>query len=169
MHRFTDSTGAEWILDLTIGDVDRIRKSVGVDLLDASVEGEGDENFLERLQRDPILACRCLFFGLDVASKGISEEDFLSRLKGSNYRAAVKCFWEGLADFFQSIGRETLAVMTTGYYEEAVEAHKTSVHQARELMKLARQRARKEQEQAFNEARLALDGESSTQLLESPE
>lgn len=94
---FRDVAGRDWILALTVGDLKRLRKDLGVDLLEAA---RGD--LLSRLADDPVLLADVLAVLLapERDAMGLSADDFRARLRGSVFDDAGACLVRALLDFF---------------------------------------------------------------------
>jgi len=94
---FTDSTGREWEIRLTAGDLKRIKRTAGVDLRDALKPGEGDftaalddpERFLE------------LVWALCGREVNMPRDDFERLFDRDTTVAAVAAIWESVWDFFR--------------------------------------------------------------------
>jgi len=132
MHSFTDNEGREWHLEVTINDVRRLRRDVGVDLVEV-VTGD----LAERLRNDVVLLCDVIYaLCADQAEKaGVSDEGFGRALAGDVIDDATRALLEELADFFpgrrgkalramiERIDRlEEMALDLTGKLEETLEA-----------------------------------------------
>lgn len=91
---FTDSTGRQWHVEITVNTIRRVRKALGVDLL--AVFDDGCK-LLDRLQDDAVLVCDVLYV---ICRPDISDEEFGQRLASSSLANAQETFFEALADFF---------------------------------------------------------------------
>jgi hypothetical protein len=94
---FRDAEGRAWLLALTVGDLKRLRKDLGVDLLDAA---RGD--LLSRLADDPVLLADVLAVLLapDLAAKDLAPDVFKAALRGPVFDDAGACLVRALLDFF---------------------------------------------------------------------
>jgi len=97
MFAFKDVEGRAWNLDLTIGDVKRVRSLTGVDLLDAR-EGK----ILSELANDPCVTVDILYAIVkpEADSRGMTDEQFGQSLDGDSLRQAVDALVAALIDFF---------------------------------------------------------------------
>ncbi len=104
MKTFTDTSGREWSLAITIDAVKRIRDLLKVDLLDLF---GGEPPLLTRLDTDVVLLCDTIFVALKPQADAaeITSEQFGASLGGDAIIAARDAFMEALADFFQSLRR----------------------------------------------------------------
>lgn len=123
MASFKDSRGKTWSIDITIMDVDVVRKQVGIDLLNPTAPNQDGASAQEILQTDlvkiyQVLHILCL---VDCERDQISEREFGALLRGASLRDAVKAFWEAWSDFFRDLGREDLSQVVTAAYQTTVE------------------------------------------------
>lgn len=109
MSKFTDSTGRNWDVAITIGDMRRVKKArPEVDLLNMLV---GKEQLIVALNADLELFCDVLFLLLEPQAQAISvtDEMFGTALGGAAIRDAHKAFWESMTSFFTEMGQTELA------------------------------------------------------------
>ena len=106
MASFRDNSGREWHLEFTIPSARRIRKLLGVDVLNF-------EDCLPRLSADPILLCDVLFLLVEeqAARLGVTDEQFGESLAGEALESACDAFVESLIHFFPPRRREVLKAM----------------------------------------------------------
>jgi len=104
MKTFRDNDGRSWDLSLNIHAVKQVRDVLGVDLLDPSGPGPGEESLLHKLIADPVLLVDVLYVVCkDQAEKaGVTDEQFGRAMAGDVIDAATKAFLEELADFTPS-------------------------------------------------------------------
>jgi len=108
MKTFTDTSGREWTIALTIDAAKRVRDLLSVNLLQLEA---GEPPLLTRLGTDVILLCDVIFALVkpqaDAAS--MTDEEFGAALGGEAILAAQTAFYEELVLFFRSLGRRDLA------------------------------------------------------------
>ena len=97
MATFTDRRGQAWEVELTAGDLKRIRQKCGVDLRDALKPGGG--SFTEALD-DPerFLELMWLLCGQQAT---MPRDDFEALFDRDTAVAAVAAIWEATWDFFR--------------------------------------------------------------------
>ncbi len=99
MASFTDSDGRSWTLRIDVSAIRRVRKALGLDLLDLA-----GGPLLERVAADPVLLVDLLY----ALARGQAEEHdvdaeaFGAGLVGDAIDAATAALLEALADFFPS-------------------------------------------------------------------
>jgi len=131
MHSFTDNEGREWHLVVTVNDVRRLRRDVGVDLVEV-VTGD----LAGRLRSDVVLLCDVIYAlcAEQAEQAGVTDEEFGRALAGDVIDDATRALLEELADFFPGrrgkalramidrIDRlEEMALELTGELEETLE------------------------------------------------
>jgi len=96
MATFTDAAGREWVVDIDVDALRRVRKRLDLNLMDA-IGGPT----LERLADDPVLLVDVLYVLCeDQADRdGVSDEEFGRAMRGDALDAAARAFLEALADF----------------------------------------------------------------------
>ena len=101
MRVWKDSDGREWILDMTVGAMLRVRGLAGVDIPD-----QLRADLMLRLPLDPVLVGEIAWAMIQpqAATKNIAKEAFLDGLKTEAVQTCVSALTEELADFFPSIG-----------------------------------------------------------------
>lgn len=104
MQKFTDATGRDWPVTITVGTVRRVRQLVDVDLLKL------DEALLKRLATDPVELANVLYVICEPTcdERGISDEQFGELLGGDVIDQATEAFIEAIIDFFPR-ARRTVA------------------------------------------------------------
>ena len=104
MHAFKDAAGEDWLLQINVGAIKRVRALLGVDLL--ALE-QGAPPLITRLGTDVILLCDVIFVLLkpQADALGITDEQFGAALEGEAILNAQTAFYEELESFFQSLGR----------------------------------------------------------------
>lgn len=106
MRAFKDSEGREWIIEINVAAVKRVRDLLGEDLLQA-VGGD----LVERLADDPVLLCDVLYVLCKPKAdeRGVSDEDFGRSMVGDVIGNATTAFIEELVDFFPAPRRGLLS------------------------------------------------------------
>lgn len=104
MPSFTDRLDRTWTIDLTLGDIERVKAETGHNL---SEPGGGEPPLLTRFQVD--LAVRgAITWALlrpTAEARGIDLQAFLSGFDGATLRASYEAIVEGLCNFFRLLGR----------------------------------------------------------------
>lgn len=119
MATFTDTESREWVVDIDVAALRRVRKRLDLNLMDA-IGGPT----LERLADDPVLLVDVLYcLCEDQAERdGVSDEDFGRGLRGDALDDAARAFLEALADFCPSRKARLIRglVAKSGKAEEAI-------------------------------------------------
>jgi len=99
MATFADAAGREWVVDIDVAALRRVRKRLDLNLMDA-IGGET----LGRLADDPVLLVDVLYVLCQEQAErdGISDEAFGRAMRGDALDAAAGAFLEALADFCPS-------------------------------------------------------------------
>lgn len=104
MACFTDKLERAWTIDLTLGEIERVKGETGHDL---SQPGGGDPPLLSRFQVDLEVRgqvtwslCRP-----QAEAREIDLAGFLAGLDGATLRRSYEAVVEGLCDFFRQLGR----------------------------------------------------------------
>lgn len=108
MAKFTDNSGDDWLVDVTVFHADRVKRDAGVNLCDALVgvgqDGAlGDQNLITRLDTDPSLLVSVLYAVCEdqVRERALSPEDFARRFAGDVLNLAFAALVEALLAFFR--------------------------------------------------------------------
>jgi len=121
MRQFKDKTGREWSLELTIGTVERLRKSSDFDLYEpgqpitarplAGHPGETQPSLEERLSTDWSLFWEVLFLVLEpeLQDAGIDAAQFGRLMNAAALVEAHAAFWQEWTDFFRGLRNEAYA------------------------------------------------------------
>lgn len=106
MSTFTDNQGREWHLELTIPEARRIRKLLGIDILNFDAA-------LPQLSADPILLCDVLFLLVEeqATRQQVTDDQFGSALVGQALESAADAFVEALINFFPPRRQKLLQTM----------------------------------------------------------
>jgi len=105
MPRFQDATGTDWHVELTIGELRRVREQLGLDLGKptevATNYGDGNTPLLTVLHYDLSLIGDMLSVVLEpqLAEHNIDGEALAKRLDGTTLRAARDALLDAIADF----------------------------------------------------------------------
>jgi len=108
MQVFTDNSGRNWSLSLTIGSAMRVRETLGVDLLQPE---QGDPPLLTKLGTDEILLAQVIATLLESQFElhKIDADQIYQCFDGPTFARAHEAFYKELIDFFQNRGREDRA------------------------------------------------------------
>jgi len=108
MRTFADSKGREWHIDLTVGEIKRIRSRLGVDLLCLL---EGDPPLVNRLRDDLELILNLVYAAIEPQAEaaGVDDIEFGQSLDGPTAAAAIEAMWGAVLDFFRPLRLEVAA------------------------------------------------------------
>ena len=111
MRSWKNKDGAEWVIDITIGSVKRVRDLAKIDLLNIDVEDENKKTVMQRMASDVELLADVIWClsAPQAEAKGITQEQFFHAMGGDATDAAIRAFYEELEAFFQSLRRTHLA------------------------------------------------------------
>lgn len=139
---FKDCNGKRWSIHVTIKTIKRVRSLLGIDLMEIL---EGD--ILTRLSSDPCLLADVLFAVCkeDADQAGIADEQFGEGLAGDAISQATNAFLSALVEFFPDPKRTLLQRILT---------------QAREMEPLLLEQASKKLDQALENQRQGISGNS---------
>lgn len=107
MAKFTDATGDDWRVEITVFHTGRVRADVEVNLNDALVkdggDGSPDRNLITRLDSDngllvAVLYCLC---EEQIKNRNLTPDDFAKRFAGDILNAAFAALLEALLAFFR--------------------------------------------------------------------
>lgn len=169
MKKFTDSTGHEWEITLTIGSVKRVRELAKVDLL--AIEDpidhtkKDDPALLTELGTDIVLLCDVIFAIVEPQAKeaGITDITFGHSLGGEVIEAAQEAFYDELVLFSQGRRRGDLAE-AIGVQRKLIEMGRTELESA--IVKVGR-KATADMTKSINEKVEEMLGETSGNSQES--
>jgi hypothetical protein len=104
MKTFTDSTGKEWKLSLTLGSAKRVRESLDINLLEPEA---GKPPLVERLMHDDELIAGVLYSLCkpQIDTIGMTPEQFAELLDGPTMAVAYQSFHEEMICFFTGRGQ----------------------------------------------------------------
>jgi hypothetical protein len=99
MRTFRDNAGREWSVEVNVAALKRVRAMLNIDLLEV-VQG----TLIERLMRDPVLLCDCVYILCkpEVDERGISDEQFGIAMAGDAIEDATQALLEELVSFCPS-------------------------------------------------------------------
>ncbi len=110
MHKFKDTAGREWTVEINVSAVKRVRKLLDVDLLKVLDKEPDGGTLLGRLGSDLALLVDVLFALLkpDADERNVGDEDFGRAFSGDVILAARTAFLGALTDFFPDQRARTL-------------------------------------------------------------
>jgi hypothetical protein len=120
MRRFTDATGRAWDLAIHVDAIDRVLAACEIDLLALL---EGDDPPLARLTTDDRLFTKVVWTLVEESAGDLDETGFRRLMDGPTLAAAFDAFWEELADFFQSRGRNAVAAAINAQLTALTKTH----------------------------------------------
>lgn len=153
--QFTDGKGRAWLIEITIGKINRVSRLTGIHLeqpvpLSEQASEQEQLPLLAKLSLDLPLFCGVLFALIqDQAEKqGVSEEDFLDAMTGEACQRAQDSFWEEYADFFHQMPRLPFAQVA----RQAIDLSQDAVEQTAETAKTTLQSQKQAMRQILREA-----------------
>ena len=116
MPKFKDMEGREWMVNLNVTVLKRIRSDLDFDPLD--IDGG---KALEKMMFDPVLLCNVLFLVCEkqAIDKGVTDEQFGESLGGDSIDDATKAYCEALADFTRNPRQRKILRKALSLYEMA--------------------------------------------------
>jgi hypothetical protein len=111
MSSFKDANGRQWLLDLAIHDLRRVKSILKLDLLDLDKGGA-----LHQLANDPVLLVDLLWVLCEEQAEkhNLTDEQFGCGFRGEAIEEATEALFEALIDFFPPQRRVLLQrVLTT--------------------------------------------------------
>lgn len=105
MAKWTDNSGQDWILSVTVSTAKQVKELAGVDLLNVF-----DGSLLARLAGDPLTLVEVLYAlcSRKADERGLSYEQFADLAVGDALESAVSAIVQAITDFFPSGRREVL-------------------------------------------------------------
>ncbi len=99
MRTFRDMKGREWLIQINVAAVKRVRTLVDVDLLGLVDQGFGN---LGKLLSDPVRLVDVLYAlcKAEADAKGVTDEQFGEAMAGDAIEHAADAFLQELTDFF---------------------------------------------------------------------
>lgn len=97
MAKFTDRHGREWMVDVTVGTVMRLRQDLDLDIVDLL----GGKTTIWDLLADPVTLVRIIYVTCrdQLEPAKVSVEEFAGGLAGPSLRAAAEAFKDSYANF----------------------------------------------------------------------
>ena len=110
MRIFSDASGRDWQIALTLGSAARVKDVLGIDLLQPE---SGDPPLLTRLGTDELLLGEviCCLLADQFDKHKVTAEEVSNSFDGTTLLAAQSAFYEELIDFFRNRGRADRAKM----------------------------------------------------------
>ena len=102
MKTFTDNAGRDWVIEINVASLKRIKGLTGTDLIGLAVSM--DTSVAEKLASDPILLCDVLFAACkpQADERNISDEDFGRAMAGDAIESATVALLEDIVGFCPS-------------------------------------------------------------------
>lgn len=110
MHKFKDTAGREWTVEINVSAVKRVRKLLDVDLLKVLDKEPDGGTLLGRLGSDLALLVDVLFVLVkpDADERNVTDDDFGRAFSGDVIMDARTAFLGALTDFFPDPRARTL-------------------------------------------------------------
>lgn len=99
MKTFRDGNGKEWVIEINVTSIKRVRDLAGFDLLEV-VEG----TLIDKLIRDPVLLCDVIYAACkpEADARGIDDRQFGQAMFGDAIAHASDALLEELVNFCQN-------------------------------------------------------------------
>lgn len=112
MQCFKDTEGREYTIRLTLGAVEYLKASLGIDLLDVSAVDENGVTVLQKIIVDDAYLFNIVTTMLhnQFAQKNITKEEFLDCIDGEKAKEVSEKFFVEVQDFFTARGRRWVAI-----------------------------------------------------------
>lgn len=138
MHCFIDNSGRRWRIEVNLDSIRRVRKLLGISLVDLYVGAKPEEYLAVRLQTDLCLLADALYAICQPQAEaaGIGDEDFGRSLGGGAIFAARDALFAELTCFFREFRQEGIAIL--------LESQREAMRAATASTRPARRRLRKE-------------------------
>jgi len=119
MRSFKDKNGKEWVLDLTVGDVSRIKATSRFNLFDAEI--------LREVYLDELVSYELLWKIVEpvATAQNVSEPEFGKSIAAFSLYDARQALLEELRDFFQNLQKPEVVELL----EKMVKWHKAALDQ----------------------------------------
>ena len=119
MPTFRDRHGAEWLIDIEVSAIKRVRRLAGVDLLEVL-----DGRLIDRLMVDDVLLVDIVYALCrpQAEQRGVSDEDFGRAMSGDAIEQATRALLEGLVAFCRSPRKRQILGRAIEKVEAAMEA-----------------------------------------------
>jgi hypothetical protein len=118
---FTDAKGDKWVVEITIGTIRRIKRSLNADFGNPLV---GNPAPLTRFHLDIAFIVDVIFVVCEdeLKSRGITDLEFAERFSGDASYTAYIAFLEALGDFFQQARRPEVTIAIQKMQEKVAKA-----------------------------------------------
>jgi len=102
MKTFTDNAGRDWVIEINVASLKRVKGLTGTDLIGLAVSM--DTSVAERLASDPILLCDVLYAVCkpQADERGVSDEEFGRAMAGDAIESATVALLEDIVGFCPS-------------------------------------------------------------------
>ncbi|MEM7630357.1 MAG: hypothetical protein AAF356_13210 [Planctomycetota bacterium] len=102
MKTFTDNAGRDWVIEINVASLKRVKGLTGTDLIVLAVSM--DTSIAERLAADPILLCDVLYAVCkpQADERDISDEEFGRAMAGDAIESATVALLEDIVGFCPS-------------------------------------------------------------------
>ncbi|MEL6499732.1 MAG: hypothetical protein AAFZ67_11600 [Planctomycetota bacterium] len=102
MKTFTDNAGRDWVIEINVASLKRIKGLTGTDLIGLAVSM--DTSVAEKLASDPILLCDVLYAACkpQADERNISDEEFGRAMAGDAIESATVALLEDIVGFCPS-------------------------------------------------------------------
>lgn len=102
MKTFADNAGRDWVIEINVASLKRVKGLTGTDLIALAVSM--DTSVAERLASDPILLCDVLYAVCkpQTDERGVSDEDFGRAMAGDAIESATVALLEDIVGFCPS-------------------------------------------------------------------
>jgi hypothetical protein len=102
MKTFTDNAGRDWVIEINVASLKRIKGLTGADLIGLAVSM--DTSVAEKLASDPILLCDVLYAACkpQADERNVSDEDFGRAMAGDAIESATVALLEDIVGFCPS-------------------------------------------------------------------
>lgn len=126
MHTFRDKAGGEWVVEITVATVKRVKGLAGVDLL---AIGDEAENLLQRLATDPVALVDVLYAVChpQITERGLDGDGFADLFSGDSIEAAAAALLEELIGFFQNPRDRAIMTAALGKTRAAMDLARTRI------------------------------------------
>ncbi len=110
MPTFKDALDREWSIEITVGEIRRLRKELGINL---TAVFDRDSNVLQALASDPVILVDtlCILLEDTIKKRGLDEQSFNAGLVGDGIERAVNCLVDAIVLFSPPHQREMLSAI----------------------------------------------------------
>lgn len=116
MAAFKDSSGRDWVVEIDVNQVKRLRSELGLDLLE--VLG-GENQVFQRLADDPVLLVDCLWVICreQAEDRSLTDVQFGKSLVGDSIEFATRALMGAITDFFPQGRRDAMKAVAAKVWE----------------------------------------------------